>query len=333
MNLSKSNVSDNGISHLCGVSTDGSITATGCSRLESLFARNTEVTHFGICLAITILKHLKFVDHKSLQAANEELGTRVLPPKLILKSFSFGDYEFLKLQFKVIQSNEILSDQHRFISYSGYVKSISLASMEDNGTDLESQPSHSYLLGPSRELSYVNGVAPFLADYGQELQAIQLLHVRKVDIFSVLTLCPRLQSMVLRSENYFKSVPRPTIAPQHLERLMFSGGNNLNNDELLHLLLSPNLKAIEISLCASLCDDVLMKAFRHHGFRKLEELTFNFCCNVSLPLFSSIFLSESNALRSIELCYCPPLSTSQNRNDWLSLAASRNWHLNIVVYQ
>ena len=142
------------------------------------------------------------------------------------------------------------------------------------------------------------------------------------------------QSRVLGSEKYFQSAPFPTIAPQHLEHLKFSGGDDLKNDELLHLLLSPNLKVIDISLCAALCDDVLMKAFRHNGYRKIymEKLTFFCCHNVSPTVFSAIFLFESNALRSIKLRYSPPLIATENQNEWLSLIASRNWQLNIVVY-
>ena len=326
--MSKSNVSNHGLSHLCGVSTDGSIVATDCNRLESFFARNTKVTHFGICLAMTILKHLKFVDHKSLQVANEELSANVLPPKMILKLCSFGNYEFLKLQFKVIQSTEIPSDfHHQFIGYSKYVKSISLASVKDNGTYLERLPSRFYLPCPSREISYVNGVAPFLADYGQDLQAIRWHYVGKVDIFSVLALCPRLTSMVLRSENYFQSAPCPTIAPQHLEHLKFSsGGDNLKKDELLHLLLSPNLKVIDISLCAVLCDDV-RKRSGITDFENWKSLSSSVATTFRKQCFLPFFFPS------------PMLFTSSNSGTvlhWLrrrieSLAASRNWHLNIAA--
>ena len=114
--------------------------------------------------------------------------------------------------------------------------------------------------------------------------------------------------------------------------LEISDCNTFQRDHFAPLLLSPNLRKIKIANCTALCDDVLQIAFRHHRFRFLKELRLKRCEGVSKDVFSSIFLSESNALNYIVIEDSPSLGTLENQREWLSIAAAHNWQLLIFIF-
>ena len=114
--------------------------------------------------------------------------------------------------------------------------------------------------------------------------------------------------------------------------LEISDCNTFQRDHFAPLLLSPNLRKIKIANCTALCDDVLQIAFRHHRFRFLKELRLKRCEGVSKDVFSSIFLSESNALNYIVIEDSPSLGTLENQREWLSIAAAHNWKLLIFIF-
>ena len=331
LNVSGSDVSDAGITFLCGISNDRA--AKGCKLLEFFFARTNGVTKYGITLAIQYMRKLRFLDNKHLLAACKEVGGNVLPPNTILKTFSIKSNEFLELGYQLVNwANSPDEFQKRMISYYGYLTNSSLTSVVgDVANELEFPTTAASTVDNVQKISFQQVVVPFLKQFGKSIQEIRLLYTQGVDIFAITGTCPLLQSITLIGcPNSTSSVPRPVPAPPNVEYLKVCGSTNLEIGDLLHLLLSPSLREIVLWNCSALCDAVLQISFRRHRFRNLERLTFRYCTNVSSDMFSSCFLSESNALTYIDIGNCGDLSTMASRHKWLSIAASQNWGLQIV---
>ena len=272
-------------------------------------------------MAIQCLEKLNFLDSKHLSRVNEQLESgRVLLPKAFLKSCVIGHTGYLSLVF-VVESHDILRPTR--IVNTGSVKN--LESIVDVRMELPRQ----VLM---RSLSFANEAVHFLMQFGRGLHKLQLTSIVEIDIFSIISTCPLLRTVNLY-RCYFKnpSLPRPRVIPQHLEKCRIVSEDNLGYEQLLSLLLSPNLRVICLDGCDSLSDDVLETAFRHHRFRKLERLSIENCYVISKNVFTSCFMSESNSLKFIEIVWCPTIGTLENKNEWLSIAASRNWDVEIVV--
>ena len=101
MNESGSDVSDEGVSFLCGLDD---LAATGCKDLETFFARSICITKVGILVPMNHFKLLKYADRKKLIKAKAEMkeGSNVLPPTRILKSLSFLANEFVDLNYDAV---------------------------------------------------------------------------------------------------------------------------------------------------------------------------------------------------------------------------------------
>ena len=325
LNISNSKVSDIGVFFLCGISNKPVV--NGCKQLESFYARNTWITEAGVRMAVQCLEKLTFLDSKHLSTVNTQLESgRVLPPKAFLKSCVIGETGYLKLVF-IVESHEVLRQTK--VMNTGYVKNLN--SIVDVRSDFPYQICIRSLLFPIEAV-------PFLMKFARDLHEIQLVCLSKIDICTLISTCPQLRIVNLFNCTFdVSSVPRPRIVPQHLEECIitndYTSGNDsyLGHEELVSLLMSPNMRVIVLSNCHGLSDEVLETAFRHHRFRKLERITISKCNGVSRGVFDLCFMSETNSLNFIAIKRSPNLGTLKNKNEWLSIAAARSWDLDIVV--
>ena len=281
----------------------------------------------GIQMAITFLTHLKYLDYPNLRRVITILeGNFVQQPASILKSFSCNADGQLKME----SNKEIGSDKWmRSISYKENVSDADLTSTDV----LEPTFEHHPLRRMNRNITFRQGIQPFLTSHGSTINHISLDLMGDVDLFSIMRANPLLSTVsFFYCDHFISSVPTPPVS-QHIESIEIEGylSDDFGHNELIHLLLSPNLKNFYISSCEALCDAALVAAFRHHRFRKLETLTIKSCRNVSKDIFSSCFLSEGNQLRKIVITACPSLGTAENKEVWDSKSVSRNWELQIVV--
>ena len=318
--ISNSAVSDDGVYFLCGVSGNPAI--PGCMKLESLFARSTAISENGIRLAIQCLKNLKYLDCKHLSSANLQLqSNRVLPPTTDLKTFHFASCGYLQLDHIV---KFPYYTKRTTISNYGYVANLDF--IDDVRMELaKRQARNTYII------SNPSGIVSFLARFGKSIRKIVLQFIKDIDIFSIISTCP-----MLRSVHFFicdiivSRVHRPPVS-HNLQTCKISNGNSLGYDEIVYLLMSPNLRKISLIDCPNFCDEAIEAAFHKHRFRNLERLSIRNCHRVSKSVFSSCFISESNALTFIEINKCSTLSTLENQIEWLSMAASHNWDLQIII--
>ena len=323
LNVSYSVVSDDGIRSLCGISDHPD--AKGCKQLESLYVRSTQITEEGIRFAIQFLEKLKYVDSRHLSNANLQLqSNRVLPPTTSLKSCLFTSDGCFHFEF-LVESEEHLKET--VIWNTGSTDNWGL--MGDATTEIGFQQD---VIRGSSTASFPDKIVPFLNRFGRGIHKLKLNSIGQVDVFSLMSICPLIRRFIFFFCNFkVSSVPRPPIS-HHLESIeILCDNKTLGHEELVYLLMSPNVREISIVFCHALCDDVLETAFRHHRFNKLERLSIVNCERVSKRTFTSYFMSESNALKFIEIKNCKFLSTLDNQLEWLSLAASRNWDLKIVL--
>ena len=319
--MSGCDVSDNGIEYLCGVSSDPLV--GGCQLLEIFLVRNTDVTERGIRLVLTRLKNLKYVDSRHLAVASAELGTdRVQPLKTFLKSLSFSNDGHLQLTF--VNMDDETHRQPTAVYNYGHVTD--LASIVDAAAELGERRNRDF------QIAIPSGVAPFLGRFGQHLQDIRLLYIKDVDVYAIATTCPLLQKIsFFHCEYVVSSVSRPTRALQHLDDVKLFRANSLPYEQLVHLLMSPNVTHLLLMSCNALSDEAIETAYRHHRFKRLQRLTITLCPFVSKEVISSSFLTESNSIRKMEIEFLPVWSNHEIEKQWLSNAVSPNWDLKLKV--
>ena len=169
----------------------------------------------------------------------------------------------------------------------------------------------------------------------RSINTLKLNGIDNVDIFSLTSLCPLLRRIDFIGCNFkVSSLPRSPI-PLYIEFLGLEWNHEtLGSEELIYILLSPNLKSIRLVACPAFCDDVLDTVFHQHRFRNLERLMIIGCNQVSKRIFNSCFMSESNVLNVIESVEnrCENLSTRENHKEWLSLADSRKLFLTCINF-
>ncbi len=78
-------------------------------------------------------------------------------------------------------------------------------------------------------------------------------------------------------------------------------------------------------MCDTLSDQVLLDSFAVSQFRNLTSLELCGCHLISLQVFSSVFLGESNDLKEIAVVNCRQLSTVEIESEWNLLALQNNW--------
>ena len=178
--------------------------------------------------------------------------------------------------------------------------------------------------------SFVPKMISFIAKYGKPMQNLQLKDFSNIDLYSLASMCPLLKNMILDHCYTNSSVIRHPPIMQHLEKLIIYCGRYLVYEEVVHLLLSPNLREIYVSTCPSFCDAALITAFEKHRFANLQRLRIEYCNEISMQVFTSCFLSENNALNLIHVFKCSSLNKSKNRAEWVSLVDSHNWDVNII---
>ena len=283
------------------------------------------MTEKGILLAVERLNKLKYLDHQHLARVNVQVvDSSVSAPVTFLKLFHCGEDGLLKI---MSLSNVAPHKSVKHVTYKSSLTDSHLSSIETLTSEMESPPRAE----SNSLISFGKGIVPFLARFGHSLQDLELDFMDDVDISFIARTCPLLKRLVLTyCKKYVSSLPCLKIS-NHLESVTIRNGQNVGRDELAGLLLSPNLREIRITSCLALCDNVLLKAFRQHKFRYLERLTIKSCKGLSKSVFSSCFLSESNALNYIEIQKCPSLAVVADRDEWLRRADFNNWDIEIII--
>ena len=203
-----------------------------------------------------------------------------------LKSVHFRLDGYLKLEHVFEFSSDL---RQRIIFNSGFVEN--LATADDMWTVFTREQVPRY-----NRISFPSEVVPFLTRFGKNAQNILLQELKEVDIFSVMSACPLLRQVDFFFCNMNASiVPRPPLS-HNLEIYKITDGRSTSQDNLLYLLLSPNLREIYIQYCPSFCDEVLDAAFRQTRFRNLERISIRDC-----PLSKPMFLRVSCRNRMLSL--------------------------------
>ncbi len=186
-------------------------------------------------------------------------------------------------------------------------------------------------------ITFAQGVAPFLARFGSTIKTLQIVGLDSVDISLVLQKCPELLYFALdRNGSYIHSrrvtVNSRTTAVSRCETFIYRGlrSSDIDSVSLFEILLSPHLKDIRLSKCQSLVDSIVIDCFRAHRFKNIENLDIRTCHRLSDFVFRSVFLAESNSIRSVRLMSCRLLNSPENENNLKRLVKQQNWNLELL---
>lgn len=337
-------VSDSGIRYLC-IEADNFVSA-GCKRLVSLFVRHTQVTLSGIQTAIDNLPELKYLDHEQLtdsenQNSSPSAMNSVHLPLTALTSFLCrGDgVAYFKRSLHFTADIQLESQ-----SFEDSLSNHDLSTMVD--------PMARFGLGDRRNEAVVNapasidqqalvtfarGVVPFLVRFGSKIKTLQIVGLDSVDISLVLQYCPQLSYFALdRNVSYIHSRgftgDSRTTAISRCETFIYRGlrSSDIDSGSLFEILLSPHLKDIRLSKCQSFVDTIVIDCFRAHQFKNIENLDIRTCHRLSDFVFRSVFLAESNSIRSVRLMHCRQLNSPENEDDLKRLVKQQNWNLELL---
>ena len=311
-----------GIRWLCGYVEPDGTPIDGCKLLVSLFVRYTNVTVNGVRLAMAQLQDLMYLDFEGPLPVVLNAVRAVHPPRFLV---GFSCYREGTVHFKTLlylsRDVEMLYDILEPRSLNRH-----LVDTEDTMQTFDVQPG---IAGEVETISFMEGIVPFLARFGQNLKLLTLVSFDNVDAFLLFRLCPRLNTLLLHySASYISSFPHPPIS-QKLECFIYLGQNSdcIESVELQWILNSPLLKHVEICNCPNLTDSIFSNSFAHHEFANLERLILRKCDNVSSEIFASVFLSRTNHLKAVVLDRCAALCTLTNQTAWSALKRVNNWDL------
>ena len=305
LNVSKTDVSDSGLQWLCCGKNDGDFDAkraAGCVLLESLFLRSTRgrITDFSIAFAISKLKNLKFLDFERPLPTVVANNRGIVLPTSTLECFycsGFGKFRVLnRLSLSPSVETSHCIKQKRICN-------LNLTEAEDTMTDFlddwQERPS----------ITFAGGVVPYLSRFGQQsLQYLNLEFIDEVDPVWILRTFPNLKSLVFAGVmSYTSSVPYPPVS-QVLHCFNYYGNpfneEHIGSQELLSILMSPNLREFKIRNCYKLTDEILLNAFASHQFSKLERLELQRCDQISTRTFLHVFFSRIHNLKSVLVKNC-----------------------------
>ncbi len=342
LSVSHCSVSDSGIRDLCIVAEN--FKSSGCKCLVSLFVRHTQVTLCGIQTAIENLPRLKYLDHEHLmkiknQGSSPSLMNSVHLPLTALTSFlcrkNGAVYFKRSIDFTVdiqleIQSFEDSLNDHDLSTMVDPMARFGLWAHRNEAVVNVSVPVNQRPL-----ITFGRGAVPFLSRFGSTIKTLQISDLDSVDISVVLKKCPEMMYLALdRNVSYIHARSQVTVnspTATRCETFIYRGlrSSDIDSVSLSEILLSPHLKDIRISKCQSLVDTIVMDCFRVHQFRKIENLDIRTCHEMSDFVFRSVFLADSNSIRSVRIVSCRLLNSTENEIDLKRFVEQRNWDLEL----
>ena len=258
------------------------------------------ITDFGIAFVVSKLRKLKFLDFERPLSTIVADSRGIVLPTATLVSFSCSGFG----KFRVL--NRLFLSPSVDTSYCIKQKRIwdlNLVQAENTMTEFCDD-------WPGRpKITFAGGVVPYLSRFGNEsVENCKLEFTDKVDTFWILRTFPNLKSLVFAGVlSYIPSIPRPPVA-QLLECFNYHGNpfneEHIASQELLLILLSPNLRELKIRNCYKLTDDILLTAFASHQFVKLERLELQRCDHISQRTFLQVFLKRMSVLKSVFVKNC-----------------------------
>ena len=316
------------------------LVAGGCQLLESLFVRKSNVSRYGVEVAVGRLGNLRYLDSEHPLPPNER-GIQRPTPSLL--SFMCTRHGVVKMKCTLPLTDTVLSSK---LVQANFVTNIDLAEVRDLLSAFSNVPRQAPNL--DHLITFEGGVVQFLTRFGAESETVELLFLHRVDVCLILGTCRRLRNLTLFRISSFQSRPvqdgnaqpatgsnPPPSIVKCLEHFRFVGdldSEEADCGELLSVVLAaPNLKCLEIENCPNLVDTLLLDAFNVHRFETLESLTLINCDELTRDLFVHLFLSRNNSLRRVKLIFCKNLCTISNRDEWQSLAKMRHWDLTLEM--
>lgn len=326
MSVSHCIVSNTGLRSL---STNTATGARQCQHLVYLYIRHTCVCGAGIRSVIENLPNLKYLDTE-LSIPELSSDRNIILPLSRMKSFVCSSNGSIFLDRVIdFSSNVQIQSKRNVVKVSDQV----LASLVH---PMQNPPIPSAFSRPilNTTITYAKGILPFITRFGSTLE---FLHIRDmydiIDVLQVLRKCPKLLTLYFENNSlYYSPVVLSRIPPQpssfNLTKFAYrgvTGGEHPSDNVLVNILKSRSLTSISVIMCDTLSDQVLLDSFAVSQFRNLTSLELCGCHLISLQVFSSVFLGESNDLKEIAVVNCRQLSTVEIESEWNLLALQNNW--------
>ena len=297
-----------------------------CQLLEYLHVRDSNVTEFGLHIAVQGLKRLRFLDHQLPIPDNDR---NVQRPTAHLQSFMCSRNGIARFTCTVpLSSGGVYSTKKYEVSVLSDANLAGVVDIMANFNNLQRLVHNRPYL-----ITFEGGIVPYLAQFGDPLQRLKFYRLQELDVLFTFVMCPRVKNLSLLWNSAYVSTLQNLIIPKCLEHFKFVG--ELESEmggrckDMSALLMAPSLKTVYIENCPNLDDEMIQNAFESHRFENLESLTLINCENVGKDVFVDAFLSRRNSLKALKLVFCHHLCTVANQEEWGRLAELFNWDLKV----
>ncbi len=327
-------VTDAGIKALC-VSVDhlgNANEALGqCKSIVKLWTIDTQVTIFGIHIALKNLPNLIYWDMVTLQTLIE------MHEQMDLEK------EFVEIP-KCFSNCSELKHRHQHSAYtSGSLKMVVPFCPFLSKVRIHTKPGFKdadlmYLVYLEKlselgiigcelgnEISFDYGIIPLLKAIGRNLINLNLAHLRTpINITAVGELCPNLQKLSLLKNHIYTSIIQPKFEMKNLKEVSIFDLKSceIPSENLAFLLSSPLLQRITVDHCDALTDDHLLRIAKVNPFLKALNLQY---CNSITEKGVNVFMQE-NEISFVHLHDCRNISPSA-KIKWEREALQKNWNL------
>jgi hypothetical protein len=288
--------------------------------METLRLDETQVTKKGIAEALTKLRSLRVLDHKSTVKVLLEMHKADFESEEdVISKYALSEIIFTVKDFQIISRNSLLKAVSlcRSISVFHNFRYFYPDMVTDDYQrfDLE--------------------IIPILKVIGNSLQELSLYLCVTVNTFSIIDCCPNLRKLTLDySRDDFLVVDEQRDSSykekktlKKLEELVLYNVQ-ISSENLLSLMSSSSLKSIEFWNCNNLTDEILQEASNLKFFSNLEFIKL-YKCDFVTELGINVLLEESNPLKKIEISM--ERSLTREKEDWNNIIALNNWQLEIDV--
>ena len=337
-----------------------------CKSIQSLYLKSTKITKVGILTCLRHLPVLRVLFHNLTFTVLAEIAKGLLDhnfPGRPSYSLSYlfvpklSTYESASLELAISLCPLLI--QVGINLENGFTsKDIFCLTSLKMLRGLLFMKKESLCSEPCR-MTFDSGVAPVLKEIGCSLEYLEISICNAYEFMgnniipTIIEFCPNLISLVM--ENSYRIPGRRRRSsfinltgnrPARVKR-----GNNLGgrqiltelkylylgwtpynfpipSNDLLSLLSSPSLVDVRILSCRHLTDDVLLQAFKFHGFQNLTCLDLSLCYNFTSKGID-VFLVDGNYLSRLYLCGCFKIF-KQDILDWLKVVKEKNWDLEII---
>nr|CAH0099456.1 unnamed protein product [Daphnia galeata] len=178
------------------------------------------------------------------------------------------------------------------------------------------------------EITFDYGIIPLLKAIGRNLIDLDLIQLRTpINITAVGELCPNLQKLFLCDNRIYTSMLQPKFEMKKLKdvSIYYLKSCEIPSENLAFLLSSPLLQRINLKQCDALTDDHLLRIAKVNPFLKVLSLR---DCNSITEKGVNVFMQE-NEISKMHLSSCRNISPCAIMK-WKREALQKNWDLHVV---